>query len=112
MVKQRRAENELFYFNVDPFRTLTLKRRKLIQNLSYKVEISDSDTTITIESASILQFVISLFIAVVPLLLSPFSEVFILPIAGVFLFFLLSFVKLSALKQFKEEVKKLVLALD
>ncbi|NVK63842.1 MAG: hypothetical protein HWE22_04610 [Flavobacteriales bacterium] len=109
MMKNRRADNELFYLNMDPIKSMA--RRSLMRNLLIRVEVIDNKVKITLETAVILHFVISLLSFVVPLFLPPSDGKIFIPILVVSLIGLNYGIIFIVLNTYKKEIRELVWSL-
>ncbi len=109
MMENRRADNELFYLNMDPIKSMA--RRSLMRNLLIRVEVIDNKVKITLETAVILHFVISLLSFVVPLFLPPSDGKIFIPILVVSMTGLNYGIILIVLNTYKKEIRELVWSL-
>ena len=110
MMEKRTANNSLNYFNMDPMKSL--ERRRQIRNISFDVEISDSEIIITIGTSIIFTFVISMLFIFLPFIFLPFTEALIPLAGGVALYFLSYLMRLHILLHFKTEVKDIIEGLE
>lgn len=97
---------------MNPFKTLKMNRSRLIRNLSYEVNITEDQIVVTMKSAIILEFVISAMIVVIPSFFIPPSELISLPFLGLAFYFVVYFLRLRVLLQFREEVDQIIRKLN
>ncbi len=109
MTEQRRAENELFYINMDPFKSLA--RRKFLRNLSIKVDVTDSQIVITLETAVFLLFLIGLTSLIIPFFLPPAEGKIFIPVLALSFIAINYGIILIVLSLYKNELEHLVRSL-
>jgi hypothetical protein len=102
MMKSFRSSNELFYMNMDPMKSY--KRRRVVRNISFKVEVTESNVIVSIESGLILTFVITMACLILPIIFLAFPGAFAPMVFGLCIYTMNYLVKLSAIDVFKDEV--------
>lgn len=109
MMEQRRADNELFYLNMDPFKSLA--RRRFMRNLSIKVEVTNNQVVITLETAAILLFLIAVLSFIVPFFLPPAEGKIFIPVMVVSIVAINYGIILIVLNMYISEIETLVRSL-
>jgi len=109
MHKTRVGINELFYMNIDLTRSSA--RRKIIQSLSFKVSVTESDIVVTIETSMIFVSLFSLIVLAASPFLLPFPIVLAPLLVAIGFFSVIYLVQLSLLTTIKSEVLEVLCAL-
>jgi hypothetical protein len=109
MKEQRRAENELFYLNMIPIKTLD--RKRFVRNLSIKVEVTSTQIIITIESAVILLFIATVLTFVTPFFLPAADGKIFIPILGSTFYLINYSINVLIINSYKSEIEQVVRSL-